>query len=197
MKRRAFISLLGGAAVAWPLAARAQQGERVRRIGLLMGVADDREGQARVTALKQGLQELGWTDGRNIQIETRFGGAEAGRIRAYAAELVALAPDVIVGQTTPVIRTLRQATSSIPIVMAAINDPVEQGFVSSLAHPGGNITGFTFIDFQMVGKWLEMLKERPPPTFLALRSCSTRTRPPIITSTCVHSRPSRGQLRLR
>jgi putative tryptophan/tyrosine transport system substrate-binding protein len=161
MRRREFISLLGGAAV-WPLAARAQQAERVRRIGLLMGTADDREGQARVTALKQGLQELGWTDGRNIQIETRFGGADAGRIRAHAAELVALAPDVIVGHTTAVIRALRQATSSIPIVVAAVNDPVEQGFVSSLAHPGGNITGFSFIDFQMVGKWLEMLKEAAP-----------------------------------
>jgi ABC-type uncharacterized transport system substrate-binding protein len=160
--RREFITLLGGAAAAWPLAARAQQGERVRRIGLLMGTADDREGQARVTAIKQGLQELGWTDGRNIQIETRFGGADAGRIRAHAAELVALAPDVIVGQTTPVIRALRHATSFIPIVSAAVNDPVEQGFVSSLAHPGGNITGFTFVDFQMVGKWLEMLKEAAP-----------------------------------
>src|SRR5215510_3631196 len=160
--RRKFLATLGGGAAAWPLVARAQQAERVRRIGLLMGVADDREGQARVTVLKQGLQELGWADGRNIQIETRFGGADTGRIRAHAAELVALAPDVIVGQTTPVIRALRQATSSIPIVMAAVNDPVEQGFVSSLAHPGGNITGFTFIDFQMVGKWLEMLKEAAP-----------------------------------
>jgi putative ABC transport system substrate-binding protein len=162
MKRREFITLLGGAVAAWPLAARAQQGERVRRIGLLMATADDPEGQARVTALKQGLQELGWTDGRNIQIETRFGGAEAGRIRAHAAELVALAPDIIVGHSTAVIRALRQATSSIPIVVAAVNDPVEQGFVSSLAHPGGNITGFSFIDFQMVGKWLEMLKEAAP-----------------------------------
>jgi putative ABC transport system substrate-binding protein len=161
VKRREFITLVGGAAV-WPLTARAQQGERVRRIGLLMGTADDREGQARVTALKQGLQELGWTDGRNIQIETRFGGADGDRIRAHAAELVALAPDVLVGHTTAVIRALRQATSSIPIVMAAINDPVDQGFVSSLAHPGGNITGFTFVDFQMVGKWLEMLKEAAP-----------------------------------
>jgi putative ABC transport system substrate-binding protein len=115
-----------------------------------------------VTALKQGLQDLGWTDGRNIQIETRFGGADAGRIRDQAAELVALAPDVLVGQTTPVVRALRQATSSIPIVVATVNDPVEQGFVSSLAHPGGNITGFMFIDFQMVGKWLEMLKEAAP-----------------------------------
>src|SRR5262249_25505991 len=161
-RRRAFITLLGSAATAWPLAARAQQAERVRRIGLLMGAADDPGGQSRVTALKQGLQDLGWTEGRNIQIETRFGGADAGRIRAQAAELVALAPDVLVGQTTPVIRALRQATSSIPIVMAAVNDPVEQGLVSSLAHPGGNITGFTFIDFQIVGKWLEMLKEAAP-----------------------------------
>jgi ABC-type uncharacterized transport system substrate-binding protein len=159
--RRQFITLLGGAA-SWPLAAGAQQGERTRRIGVLVGVADDREGQARVTALKQGLQELGWTDGRNVQIEIRFAGADAGRIRTHVAELVALAPDVIVGQTTPVIRSLRQATSSIPIVMAAINDPVDQGFVSSLAHPGGNITGFTFVDFQMVGKWLEILKEAAP-----------------------------------
>jgi putative ABC transport system substrate-binding protein len=159
MRRREFLGVLGGAATAWPLAARAQQGERVRRIGVLIGVADDRGGQARVTAIRQGLQELGWTDGRNIQIETRFGGGNVGRIRAHAAELVALGPDVIVANATPVIRALRQATSSIPIVMAAVNDPVEQGFVSSLAHPGGNITGFMFIDFQMVGKWLEMLKE--------------------------------------
>jgi putative tryptophan/tyrosine transport system substrate-binding protein len=160
--RREFITLLGGAAVAWPLAARAQQAERVRRIGLLMASADDREGQARVTPLKEGLKELGWTDGRNIQIETRFGGGDAGRIRAHAAELVALAPDVLVGHATPGTRALRQATSSIPIVMVAVNDPVEQGFVSSLAHPGGNITGFALINFQMVGKWLEMLKEAAP-----------------------------------
>ena len=162
IKRREFITLLGGAA-AWPLEARAQQGERMRRIGVLINLtADDPEGRARLAAFLEGLRELGWTDGRNIQIETRFGGGDVGRIRAHAAELVALAPDVIVGNTTPVIRALRQATSSIPIVMAAVNDPVEQGFVSSLAHPGGNITGFSFIDFQMVGKWLEMLKEAAP-----------------------------------
>jgi len=161
MKRREFITLLGGAA-AWPLAARAQQDERMRRVGVLMTTADDREGQARVTLLKEGLQELGWTDGRNVQIETRFGGADVGRIRAHAAELVALAPDVLVGHGTPGTRALRQATSSIPIVMVPVIDPVEQGFVSSLAHPGGNITGFTFIDFQMVGKWLQMLKEAAP-----------------------------------
>jgi putative tryptophan/tyrosine transport system substrate-binding protein len=180
MKRREFISLLGGAATAWPLAARAQQTDRVRRIGLLMGVADDREGQARVIALKQGLQDLGWTESRNIQIETRFGGADAGRIRADAAELVALAPDVLVGQTTPVIQALRQATSSIPIVMAAVNDPVEQGLVSSLAHPGGNITGFMFIDFQMVGKWLEMLKEAAPGVARAVLMFNPDTAPPLL-----------------
>jgi ABC-type uncharacterized transport system substrate-binding protein len=178
IRRRKFLAaLLGGAAVAWPLAAGAQQSERMRRIGLLMGVADDREGQARVTALKQGLQELGWTDGRNIQIETRFAGADADRIRAHAAELVALAPDIIVGQTTPVIRALRQATSSIPIVMTPINDPVEQGFVSSLAHPGGNITGFMFVDFQMVGKWLEMLKEAAPGVARAVLMFNPETSP--------------------
>jgi ABC transporter substrate binding protein len=177
MKRRDFITLLGGAAAAWPLAARAQQGERVRRMGLLMGTADDREGQARVTALKQGLEELGWIDRRNIQIETRFGGADGDRIRARAAELVALAPDVIVGQATPVLRALRQATSSIPIVFVAVNDPVDQGFVSSLAHPGGNITGFVFIDFQMVGKWLEMLKEVDPGVSRAVLMFSPDTSP--------------------
>src|SRR5262252_2579990 len=124
-RRKFLATVLGGAAAAWPLAARAQQGERMRRVGVLMALANDPEGQARVTALKEGLQDLGWTDGRNIQIETRFGGGDAGRIRAQAAELVALAPDVLVGQTTPVIRALCQATSSIPIVMAAVNDPVE------------------------------------------------------------------------
>ena len=109
IERRKFLATLLGGAAAWPLAARAQQAERVRRIGLLMGAADDPGGQSRVTAVKQGLQDLGWTEGRNIQIETRFGGADAGRIRAQAAELVALAPDVLDGQTTPVIRALRQA----------------------------------------------------------------------------------------
>ena len=176
MTRRQFITLLGGAA-AWPLVARAQQGERMRRVGVLMAVANDPEGQARLTALKEGLQDLGWTDGRNIQIETRFGGGDADRIRAQAAELVALAPDVLVGQGTPVVQALRHATSSIPIVVAAVNDPVKQGFVSSLAHPGGNITGFMFIDFQMVGKWLEMLKEAAPSVTRAVLMFSPDTSP--------------------
>ena len=177
MKRREFITLLVGAVAAWPLAARAQQPDRMRRIGVLMGSADDPAGQARVTALKEGFQELGWIEGRNIEIETRFGGGDVSRIRVHAAELVALAPDLIVGQTTPVIRALRQATSSIPIVMAAVNDPVEQGFVSSLAHPGGNITGFSFLDFQMVGKWLEMLKEAAPSVTRAALMFSPDTSP--------------------
>src|SRR5215470_6921304 len=175
MKRREFITLVGGAAT-WPLAARAQQ-TQMRRIGLLMASADDPGGQSRATALKQGLQDLGWTEGRNIQIETRFGGADAGRIRAHAAELVALTPDVIVGNATPVTRALRQATSSIPIVIVGVNDPVEQGFVSSLAHPGGNITGFSFLDFQMVGKWLEMLKEAAPSVTRAALMFSPDTSP--------------------
>jgi putative tryptophan/tyrosine transport system substrate-binding protein len=175
--RRQFITVLGGAA-AWPLAARAQQPERMRRIGVLINLtADDPEGRARLAAFLEGLRELGWTDGRNIQIETRFGGGDVGRIRAHAAELVALAPDVIVANTTPVTRAVRQATSSIPIVMAAVNDPVDQGFVSSLAHPGGNITGFSFIDFQMVGKWLEMLKEAAPGVTRAILMFNPNTAP--------------------
>jgi len=182
MRRRDFISLVGGAG-AWPLVAEAQQGERMRRIGVLMGVADDPEGQTRVAALKQGLQELGWTDGRNIQIETRFGGADTARIRADAAELVGLAPDVIVGQTTPVIRALRQTTSSIPIIMAAVSDPVDQGFVSSLAHPGGNITGYVtgFSQFRygLSGEWLELLKEVAPKVTRAAVICDPAIAPGI------------------
>jgi putative ABC transport system substrate-binding protein len=177
MKRRAFIALLGSAA-AWPLAARAQQAERVRRIGLLMASADDREGQARVTPLKEGLKELGWTDGRNIQIETRFGGGDAGRIRAHAAELVALAPDVLVGHATPGTRALRQATSSIPIVMVAVNDPVEQGFVSSLAHPGGEHHG---------------LRARQFPNGGEVAGDAQRGRPRRF-SRCTHVQPGHGLL---
>ena len=125
MKRREFITLLAGAVAAWPLAARAQQPDRMRRIGVLMGSADDPAGQARVTALKEGFQELGWIEGRNIEIETRFGGGDVSRIRVHAAELVALAPDLIVGQTTPFIRALRQATSSIPIVSKSLSPNVD------------------------------------------------------------------------
>ena len=163
MRRRAFITLLGGAAVARPLAGYAQEPDRMRRVGLLLGIAEnDPEAQTRVKAFKQGLRDLGWFEGRNIRVDYRFAGGDSDRIKAYAAELVRLAPDVIVGNGTPGVAALRQATSSIPIVFAVLNDPVGQGFISSLAHPGGNITGFTFIDFEMVGKWLTMLKDAVP-----------------------------------
>jgi len=162
MNRRTFISLLGGAAAAGPLAARAQQSERTRRIGVLMGVSDDAEGQARVKGLQQGLQELGWIEGRNVRIDYRWTDGDATRIRAYVAELVKLSPDVIVAHTPPVIAAMRQASSSIPIVFAAVIDPVAHGFIDNLARPGGNLTGTTNIEFSLVGKMLEMLKEVVP-----------------------------------
>src|SRR6516164_9003620 len=132
--RREFITLLGGAA-AWPLAARAQQGERVRRIGMLLGIAEnDLEAQSRIAAFRKGLRDLGWVEGRNVHIDHRFAAGDANRIKAYVAELVTLAPDVFLANSTPVVAALRQATTSIPIVFAVVNDPVGQGFISSLAH---------------------------------------------------------------
>ena len=163
MKRREFITLLGGAAVVWPLAARAQQGERVRRIAFLHALAEhDPEVHARIAAFRQALEMLGWTENRNVQIEHRFSAGDFARMQTYTTELVNSAPDLIVASGTPVIAALKQATRSIPIVFANLNDPVGQGFVASLARPGGNITGFTFIDFPLIGKWLEMLKEIAP-----------------------------------
>jgi putative tryptophan/tyrosine transport system substrate-binding protein len=162
LTQRHFITLLGGAA-AWPLAARAQQSERIRRIGFLQGLAEiDPEAQARTAAFRQELEALGWTEGRNIRIDYRFGGGSAARIQAYAAELVNSTPDLIVAHSSPVVAALKQATSTIPIVIAVVNDPLGQGFVTSLARPGGNITGFAFVEFPMVGKWLELLKEVAP-----------------------------------
>jgi len=163
MRRRDFITLLGGAA-AGPVVARAQQRERMRRIGFLMNLAaDDPVSQARNAAFLQALQELGWTAGRNLQIEYRWGGEIADRNREYGAELVALAPDVIVaGGSSPGLAALRRATRTIPIVFASIVDPVGQGFVDSLARPGGNATGFTFFEYGLSGKWLELLKEIVP-----------------------------------
>jgi putative ABC transport system substrate-binding protein len=162
MNRRAFIALLGGAA-AWPLAARAQQGERMRRLVFLHGRAeDDPEEQARIAAFRQGLEALGWTENRNIKVEHRFSGGELARIQAYTAEVVSSPPDLIVASSSPVVAALKQATSIIPIVFSVVNDPLGQGFISSLARPGGNITGFSYVDFAMVGKWLEMLKEIAP-----------------------------------
>src|SRR5262245_23324193 len=162
MKRRDFITLLGGAAATWPLAARAQQPERMRRIGVLMyWTADDAEGQARLAAFAQALKQLGWSDGRNLRIDTRW--ATADDIRRHAAELVALAPDVLVAGTgTATTAPLLEATRTVPIVFVVVIDPVGAGFVASLARPGGNATGFTIYEYSMSGKWLELLKEIVP-----------------------------------
>jgi putative tryptophan/tyrosine transport system substrate-binding protein len=165
MKRREFITLLGGAAVSWPLAARAQQGERMRRIGVLMNLgSDDAEGQARNAAFLQGLQELGWTVGRNVRIEYRWGAGDAELFRRHASELVALAPDVILASGGAVVPSLLQATRTVPIVFTGTPDPVGAGFVESLARPGGNATGFTNYEYGIGGKWLELLKEIAPGT---------------------------------
>ena len=162
MKRREFITLLGGA-TAWPFAARAQQAERVRRVAFLHAYAEnDPEVLARVVAFRQGLEALGWTENRNIQIEHRYSGGDLGRIQAYTTELVRSAPDLIAASSTPIIAALKQATDTIPIVFSVVNDPLGQGFVSALSRPGGNITGFTFIDFPLIGKWAEILKEIAP-----------------------------------
>jgi ABC-type uncharacterized transport system substrate-binding protein len=161
-KRREFITLLGGAA-AWPLSARAQQGERVRRIGVVMNfAADDSAGQARLTAFLQGLQQVGWTDGRNVHIDLRWGAGDAERIRKSAAELVALAPDVILTVGSPTASPLLQATRTVSVVFVQVADPVGAGFVESLAHPGGNATGFTNFEYGISAKWLELLKEIAP-----------------------------------
>jgi putative ABC transport system substrate-binding protein len=163
MRRRKFITLLGGAAAAWPLAARAQQREQVRRIGVLMNLASgDSEGQDRVAAFMQGLQEAGWAVGRNMRIDYRWGAGDPALFRKYAAELVALAPDVILAGSGAPLPFLLEATRSIPIVFVQTVDPVGSGYVASLAKPGGNATGFTQIDFGMTGKWLELLKQIAP-----------------------------------
>ena len=164
MQRRNFIRLLGGAAVVWPLAARAQQSDRVRRIGVLLAAtADDPDYQARIAAFQQGLQQLGWSDGRNVHIDTRWATTKADDIRRHAAELAALAPDVILAGTgTATVAPLLQATRTVPIVFAVVIDPVGAGFVDSLARPGGNATGFTVFEYGMSGKWLELLKQIAP-----------------------------------
>jgi putative ABC transport system substrate-binding protein len=160
LRRREFITLLGGAAVAWPVAARAQQSDQIRRIGVLTVFSqDDPEGQRRVAALLQRLQQLGWTDGRNVAIELRWAGGDPDRSRFYAGELVGMKPDVIFVNNTLVMPLLQRATRTIPIVFAQIADPVAEGFVASLAQPGGNITGFTTGEYAVGGKKLEVLKE--------------------------------------
>jgi putative ABC transport system substrate-binding protein len=162
MRRREFIAGLGGAAV-WPLAAQAQQGERRRRIGFLMNfAADDPESQARLSAFRQALQELGWTDGRNVLIESRWNVADVDRARKEAAELIALAPDVILASASPAVTGLQQVTRTVPIVFVNVIAPIGAGFVASLARPGGNTTGFTAFEYSLSGKWLEMLREIAP-----------------------------------
>jgi putative ABC transport system substrate-binding protein len=163
MRRREFIALLGGAAVVWPLAARAQQPDGMRRIGVLSGYAEsDREGQAFVAGFREGLQKLGWTEGRNIRIDIRWATPDAALRQRFAKELVALQPDLILSNNTPTTATLLQQTRTIPIVFASASDPVGSGFVASFQRPGGNVTGFTNIEPTMVGKWLELLKEIAP-----------------------------------
>jgi ABC-type uncharacterized transport system substrate-binding protein len=162
MKRREFITLLGGAAV-WPLAARAQMGERVRQIGVLTGsAADDPDAQTRVAALRQGLQQLGWIEGRNLRIDARWGAGDAAAIRKAATELAALAPDVIVAGGSAGGAAMLQATRTVPVVFVIVPDPVGSGFVESLAQPGGNATGFMMFEYGLSAKWLELLKEIAP-----------------------------------
>ena len=163
MKRRAFITLLGGAAAAWPLAVRAQQPERMRRIGVLMNLTEsDPEGQVRIGAFREGLGKLSWTEGRELKIDYRWFGGDPARARAYAAELVKLKPDVIFASTTSSLAALQRETRSVPIVFAQVADPVGAGFVARLARPGGNITGFANFEYAIGAKWLELLKQIAP-----------------------------------
>jgi putative tryptophan/tyrosine transport system substrate-binding protein len=163
MRRREFIGLVGEAAVTLPLAARAQQAERMRRIGALMNLAaDDPEALGRITAFVQGLQQLGWSDGRNARIIARWAAGNDDNFRKYSAELVALAPDAILATSTPAVLALQQATHTVPIVFVTVIDPVGAGMVASLARPGGNTTGFTVFEYGMSGKWVELLKEIAP-----------------------------------
>ena len=162
--RRRLLATLGGLAVAWPLAARAQQSERMRRVGVLLApLESDADAQRiRMSALRDGLEKLGWNDGRNVRIDIRWGGGDPERLRAYAVELVGSSPDVIVAAATPALEPLKQATQTIPIVFAQVSDPVRAGFVASLARPGGNITGFALYEDAIVVKWLELLKQLAP-----------------------------------
>lgn len=163
MRRRDFITLLGGAAAAWPFGADAQQSDRMRLIGVLMGLAEsDREAQSWVAAFREELRKLGWTEGRNIEIDTRWATADVESMKRLAKELVALQPDFILTTTTPATAAMLQHTRSIPIIFVLAGDPVGNGFVASLARPGGNATGFTPIEGSLGGKWVELLKEIAP-----------------------------------
>jgi len=161
MRRREFITLLGGA-VAWPLAARAQQPERVRRLGVLMGYAEnDPQAQAEITAFRQGLQRLGWT-GRNLRIAYRWGQGELDRARTVARELIALQPEAVLAASTPAVKALSGETRTVPIVFVRVGDPLGDGLVDSMASPGGNVTGFSTFEVSIAGKWLQLLKEIAP-----------------------------------
>ena len=163
MQRRQFIAVLGGAAIAWPLATRAQQSDRVRRIGIFLpAAADDPEFQARVGAFLQGLGQLGWSIGRNVRIDTRWATTNVTDIRRHATELAALAPDVVLASGASTVGPMLQATRTVPIVFPNVVDPVGAGFVDSLARPGGNVTGFLSFEYNLSGKWLELLKQIAP-----------------------------------
>ena len=163
MRRRDFIKAIAGSATAWPLLARAQQSEQMRRVGVLMNfAADDAAAQARLTVFLQALQQLGWMDGRNVRIDIRWSASEPERIRKYAAELVAFKPDAILASTTPSVAALQQATRTLPIVFVQVADPVGSGFIASLAKPGSNATGFTLYEYGMGAKWLELLEDIAP-----------------------------------
>jgi putative tryptophan/tyrosine transport system substrate-binding protein len=178
-RRRAFIAALGGAA-AWPLVARAQQQDRMRLIGVLMGYAEsDSAVQSLVSAFRGALAKLGWTEGSNLRIELRWGAGDADRISTFAKELVELQPDAILGQTTPVIDALARKTRTIPIVFVTVSDPIGGGFAASFARPDGNITGFTFVESAMGGKWVELLKEIAPRTVRVALLFNPATAPPL------------------
>jgi putative ABC transport system substrate-binding protein len=163
MRRREFLGILGGATAAWPLLVQAQPAERIRRVGVLTGSAeDDSDVQVRFNLFRQGLQEFGWIEGRNLHIETRWSAADTNRIRTQAAELVALGPDVILAHGSSAIAALKPVTRAIPIVFVIVNDPIAQGFVPSVAKPGGNITGFSLVDYSVMGKSMELLKQLVP-----------------------------------
>jgi putative ABC transport system substrate-binding protein len=162
MRRRKFIKLVGGAAATWPLVALAQQPGGQKRVAILMGTADDAEGQERLSAFRQGLQDLNWVEGRNIRYDVRWGAGDIAKTKTYAAELVGLSPDLILATNTPTARSLKQATETIPIVFSGLSDPIADGIVASLSNPLGNITGFTSFNAAIAGKWLQLLKEVSP-----------------------------------